>query len=316
MALVAGPVEPDPANTGVGNWRAQRAGLPAGAYVRGPRRGDPIMSASTPITLSIAGSDSGGGAGIQADIKAISATGGYACTAITALTAQNTLGVQAIHAVPPAFIRQQLDSVFSDLDVRAVKVGMLGDVATIRCVAEAVRDYQPPAVIVDPVMVATSGDVLLEPAAVSSLRDELLPLADLITPNLYEAQVLLGQRGAPLPETEAELRVMAKALMSTGAGSVLVKGGHGAGDESVDVLCIDNSFEALAAPRVATRNTHGTGCTLSAAIASYCAQGLGLAQAVARAKAYISAAIAASDQLQVGEGAGPVHHFYDLPAPA
>ncbi|HBR96975.1 MAG TPA: bifunctional hydroxymethylpyrimidine kinase/phosphomethylpyrimidine kinase, partial [Gammaproteobacteria bacterium] len=167
------------------------------------------MSASTPITLSIAGSDSGGGAGIQADIKAISATGGYACTAITALTAQNTLGVQAIHAVPPAFIRQQLDSVFSDLDVRAVKVGMLGDVATIRCVAEAVRDYQPPAVIVDPVMVATSGDVLLEPAAVSSLRDELLPLADLITPNLYEAQVLLGQRGAPLPETEAELRVMA-----------------------------------------------------------------------------------------------------------
>jgi len=268
------------------------------------------MSHSTAITLSIAGSDSGGGAGIQADIKAISATGGYACTVLTALTAQNTLAVQAIHSVPPAFIRQQIDSVFADLPVLAVKVGMLADADTINCVAEALLHYQPKTVILDPVMVASSGDLLLQPQALSSLQNSLIATADLITPNLYEAQVLLGETSSPLPNTLLQMQDMALRLQRQGAKAVLLKGGHGTGSTSTDVLCVDGSCEAFEAERVQTKNTHGTGCSLSAAIASYCAQGHDLHDAVARAKQYISAAIAHADQLQIGAGAGPIHHFY------
>jgi len=270
------------------------------------------MSSNTPITLSIAGSDSGGGAGIQADIKAISATGGYACTAITALTAQNTLGVQGISPVSPAFIRQQIDSVFDDLDVRAVKVGMLGDVDTIECVAKALAYHQPAVVVLDPVMVASSGDLLLQAEAVSALQYCLLPLADLLTPNLYEAQVLLREQGQALRQDDAEMIAMAQRLDKLGAKAVLLKGGHGSGVQSTDVLVSNGTHQLFRGPRHHTKNTHGTGCSLSSAIASFRAQGMCLQLAVENAKLYISDAIAAADSLQVGAGAGPVDHFYGL----
>lgn len=270
------------------------------------------MSINTPITLSIAGSDSGGGAGIQADIKAISATGGFACTAITALTAQNTLGVQGISPVPLDFIRQQIDSVFDDLDVRAVKVGMLGDAETILCVARALAHHQPEIVVLDPVMVASSGDLLLQAEAVSALKQHLLPLADLLTPNLYEAQVLLGESGLSLPQSDAEMIAMAQRLDKLGAKAVLLKGGHGSGAQSTDVLTQGGEHKLYRGPRHHTKNTHGTGCSLSSAIASYRAQGLGLHLAVERAKLYINEAIAGADCLAVGAGAGPVDHFFAL----
>lgn len=270
------------------------------------------MPISNPIVLSIAGSDSGGGAGIQADIKTLSATGAYACTVVTALTAQNTLGVQGIHTVPPDFIRQQIDSVFSDLNVQAVKVGMLGDAATIECVAQAMKRYSPSTLVVDPVMVATSGDLLLAPEAVDTLKQQLLPLASLVTPNLYEAQVLLGDTGQPLPQSLQEMEVMAKRLGELNVEAVLLKGGHSGGDTSVDVFSRMNSCDFYAARRVDTQNTHGTGCTLSAAIASYCAQGYDLEQAVSKSKSYVSEALIYADQLQVGAGSGPLHHFYKL----
>lgn len=267
--------------------------------------------ANTAIVLSIAGSDSGGGAGIQADIKAISATGGYACTAITALTAQNTLGVTGIHGVPPAFIRDQLDSVFSDLDIKAVKIGMLGDADTIECIALALKAYQPKNVVLDPVMVATSGDLLLQESAVQSLRETLIPLADVITPNLYEALVLLGKDHQQLPETAAEFEEIAIGLQAMGS-SVLLKGGHHNGTESIDVLLTDNGRTELSSPRFDTNNTHGTGCTLSSALASYLAQGYELATAAQLAKSYIAKAIETADQLQIGKGHGPVNHFHVL----
>lgn len=267
-------------------------------------------SHSTPITLSIAGSDSGGGAGIQADIKAISATGGYACTAITALTAQNTQGVSGILPVAPDFIRQQLDAVFTDLSVQAVKIGMLGDAATIECIADALRFYGAKNIILDPVMVATSGDLLLPHDAVESLKSALIPLADLITPNLYEALVLLGKNPEEMPNTRAELNALAQALSSLGAGGVLLKGGHMQGAESVDVLLKDGELQTYTSPRYDTQNTHGTGCSLSSAVASYCAQGYDMSTAVELGKSYISRAIAHADELAIGQGHGPVHHFF------
>jgi len=281
-----------------------------------------MSSKSTPITLTIAGSDSGGGAGIQADIKAISATGGYACSVITALTAQNTLGVDAIMSVEPNFVRAQLDSVFTDLDVRAVKIGMLSDTAIIKCVAQALIEYQPPFIVLDPVMVATSGDVLLDQAAVQCLITELIPLATIITPNLYEAQILLGRSSdtisKAIPKTNAQCNQLAEDLMILNCQNVLLKGGHMASSESVDIWYSrehgNQSFFAatFSASRIDTKNTHGTGCTLSAAIASYLAQGRSLDVAIRLAKDYISRAIQASDKLEVGSGAGPVNHFYML----
>lgn len=261
----------------------------------------------TAIAVTIAGSDSGGGAGIQADLKTFSALGVYGASVITALTAQNTLGVQAIHDVPAAFVARQIDSVFADLRVGAVKIGMLSRPDVIAAVAEGLaRHAQAIPVVLDPVMVATSGDRLIAGEAVAVLRERLLPRVDLITPNLPEAAVLLGEEG------EADGADQARRLLALGARAVLVKGGHGTGPESVDHLALAGGQERrLAAPRVATGNTHGTGCTLSAAIAAFLARGLPMPEAVRSAKDYLTAAIGAADRLAVGGGHGPVHHFHE-----
>lgn len=267
---------------------------------------------NTPIVLTIAGSDSGGGAGIQADIKAISATGSYACSVITALTAQNTCGVQAVYPIEPSFIERQCDAVFSDLAIDAVKIGMLGDVATIKAVAKAIKKHSPKCVVLDPVMVATSGDLLLEKNAISTLIDELLPLADIITPNMPEALALLGMDTKDIPESPQQVLSIARQILALGCQSVLVKGGHQSGSLSLDYWVSADSEHSFSAERIATQNTHGTGCTLSSSIASYLAQEQSLYQAIEQAKSYITQAIACADQLNIGSGSGPVHHFYQL----
>lgn len=265
-----------------------------------------------PNVLTIAGSDSGGGAGIQADIKAISATGSYACSVITALTAQNTCGVQAVQTLPVAFIEQQFEAVFSDIRIDAVKIGMLGDAAIIRTVAAMLKRYQPANVVLDPVMVATSGDALLASSAAQTLITELMPLADLVTPNLPEAHALLGKPTDTVAEDENAVLALAHSLMVQGCRSVLVKGGHQTGDSSTDIWVGPQRHECYTSPRIATENTHGTGCTLSASIASFLARGYPMAEAVEQAKHYITEAIRHADQLDVGGGHGPVHHFYGL----
>lgn len=262
---------------------------------------------SAPIAVTIAGSDSGGGAGIQADLKTFSALGVYGASVITALTAQNTLGVRAIHDAPPDFIAAQIDAVFSDLEVRAVKIGMLSRVATIETVANGIDRHRMRNVVLDPVMVAASGDRLLAQDAVAALRLMLIPRALVITPNLPEAAALLD---APIAKDEAEMQVQARALLKLGAKAVLIKGGHGESAESVDLLVDAGGVVRLAAPRVPTANTHGTGCTLSSAIAAELAKGRALADAVRAAKTYITAAIKAADRLKIGKGRGPVHHFH------
>ena len=259
------------------------------------------------IAVTIAGSDSGGGAGIQADLKTFSALSVYGASVITALTAQNTQGVRAIHDVPPEFVTAQIDAVFSDLDVGAVKIGMLSRATTIEAVASGIERHRMKNVVLDPVMVATSGDRLLATDAVDALRRLLIPRARVITPNLPEAAALLD---APVARDESEMRAQAQRLLALGATAVLIKGGHGSGAESVDLFVDKNGIVQLAAPRVATRNTHGTGCTLSSAIAAELAKGRALADAVRAAKAYVTAAIEAADQLAVGRGHGPVHHFH------
>lgn len=261
-----------------------------------------------PIALTIAGSDSGGGAGVQADLKTFSALGVYGASVITALTAQNTRTVSMIEAASPAMITAQMAAVFDDLDVGAVKLGMLGDAGTIATVAKGLVGRDLP-VVLDPVMVAKSGDRLLEPAALDALRIHLLPLAALLTPNLPEAADLLG---CPAAASESEMIRQARALCAMGPRAVMMKGGHGGGADCVDLLITARSIARLTAPRVATRNTHGTGCTLSAAIAAGLAQGLGLADAVTRAHRYLQGAIAAADRLAVGSGHGPVHHFHEV----
>jgi len=266
------------------------------------------VPSKTPITLTIAGSDSGGGAGIQADIKAISATGSYGCSVITALTAQNTQGVSGILAVDPEFVEKQLDAVFTDLDIKAVKVGMLSDTNIIKVVAAKLRQYKPKYLVVDPVMVATSGDLLLQQDAISCLKTELLPLADVITPNLPEAAALLD---VAIPQSEKEMANMIEALRQIGAKSVLLKGGHLEQDtNSTDLLIMYNEVIRMSTARISTRNTHGTGCTLSSATASFLAQGIELRAAVQNAKAYITMAISHADKLEIGSGHGPVHHFF------
>lgn len=266
------------------------------------------ISLSTPIVLTIAGSDSGGGAGIQADIKAMSATGSFACSVITAITSQNTQGVSAIFPIPLDHVASQLDAVFSDLNVVAVKVGMLADSNIIKVVADKIKQYQPKHLVIDPVMVATSGDLLLEQSAISTLKEALIPLADIITPNLPEGAALTGK---PVPESEADMQDMVEELRALGAKAVLLKGGHLEQDEnSNDLLILPASTALISAKRFPTKNTHGTGCTLSSAIASYLAQGNELTQSVELGKRYISEAIAHADQLNVGQGHGPVNHFY------
>lgn len=261
----------------------------------------------TAIALTIAGSDSGGGAGIQADLKTFSALGVYGASVLTALTAQNTLGVQAIYDVPAAFVTRQLDSVCSDLAVAAVKIGMLSTPDVIDAVADGLRRHRARNVVLDPVMVATSGDRLISAEAVDRLRRRLLPLADLITPNLPEAAELLGETVA---EDEAAMAEQGRRLLALGPRAVLIKGGHAQGPDSVDILVTRATTTRLPAPRRATRNTHGTGCTLSAAAASGLALGLPLSDAVAEAKRYLTAALDAADDLAIGSGFGPVHHFH------
>lgn len=263
----------------------------------------------TAIAVTIAGSDSGGGAGIQADLKTFSALGVYGASVIAALTAQNTKGVAAIHDVPPGFVTAQIDAVFSDLAVDAVKIGMLSNPGTIVAVADGLKKYRQERIVLDPVMVAASGDRLLAPEAVEILRNRLIPQALVITPNLPEAAVLLNQ---PQAQDEAGMRAQGERLLKLGARAVLIKGGHGEGAESVDFLIAPGNVLRLAAPRIATDNTHGTGCTLSSAIAAGLAKSLDLTEAVRQAKAYVSAAIAASNRLKIGHGHGPVHHFHAL----
>jgi hydroxymethylpyrimidine/phosphomethylpyrimidine kinase len=262
---------------------------------------------TVPIALTIAGSDSSGGAGIQADLKTFAAFGVYGASVITALTAQNTGGVSAIHQVPPDFVTAQMDAVFSDLEVKAVKIGMVAQPATIDAVAAGLARWSPRHIVLDPVMVATSGDRLLPPDAIEALRTKLVSRASLITPNLPEAAALLDE---PVASSEAAIEHQGKRLLSMGCRAVLIKGGHGQGTESIDYLISGNGVIALAAPRIATKNTHGTGCSLSSAIAAGIAKGEELETAVRHAKAWISAAIAAADRLGVGHGHGPIHHFH------
>ncbi|WP_417685984.1 bifunctional hydroxymethylpyrimidine kinase/phosphomethylpyrimidine kinase [Roseibium sp.] len=263
----------------------------------------------TAIAVTIAGSDSGGGAGIQADLKSFSANGVYGASVLTALTAQNTLGVTAIHDVPSDFIRAQMDAVYSDLNVDATKIGMLSVPAVIETVAEGLEAHRTGPVVLDPVMVAASGDPLLAGEAVSVLIEVLLPKADLVTPNLHEAARMLE---CDVAQTERDMLVQAEKLLRLGSRAVLLKGGHGAGAESADLLMTLSSVSWFRAPRHDTQNTHGTGCTLSSAIAAGLAKGQLLDRAVSDAKEYITAAIKAADTLKIGAGHGPVHHFHEF----
>ncbi len=262
---------------------------------------------SVPIALTIAGSDSGGGAGIQADLKTFSALGVYGACVVTTVTAQNTRGVFAIHQVPVQFIAAQIDAVFADLDVAAVKIGMLGNAAAIAAIATALRQYRARKVVLDPVLAASSGERLLPNDAVENLRG-LIAEVDLVTPNLAEAATLTGAKEA---SSEDEMYAQAQKLLALGVGAVLIKGGHGSGPESVDLLVDGRSRTRFAAPRIQTRNTHGTGCTLAAAIAAALAKKQSLQEAVGQAKSYITAALRAADQLEIGSGPGPLHHFHE-----
>lgn len=261
----------------------------------------------THIALTIAGSDSGGGAGIQADLKAMSALGVYGASVITAVTAQNTQAVTAVHGIPLGVISAQIDAVLSDLHVRAVKIGMLATPEIIQTVADGLAGFTGP-VVLDPVMIAKSGDALLAREAVQTLREVLLPRATVLTPNLPEAACLLDRMVAETPDEMVE---QGRALCEMGAGAVLMKGGHGKGDICHDLL-IDRSgtVAEFTAPRQETQNTHGTGCTLSSSIAAGLAKGLTLFDAVAQAHDYLQGAITRADELQVGSGHGPVHHFH------
>lgn len=263
----------------------------------------------TAIAVTIAGSDSGGGAGIQADLKTFSALGVYGASVITALTAQNTLGVSAIHNPPADFVAAQMAAVYGDLSVDATKIGMLSVPETIDAVADGLKRYRTGPVVLDPVMVAASGDPLLAEAAVADLVEKLLPLATVITPNLHEAAHILR---TDMATTEGEMEQQARRLMDLGAQAVLLKGGHGVGTHSTDLFLTGAGATWLSAPRHATQNTHGTGCSLSSAMAAELAKGHALAEAVDAAKDYITRAIRAADTLRIGAGHGPVHHFHAL----
>ena len=262
-----------------------------------------------PNALSIAGSDPSGGAGIQADLKAFAANGVYGMAAITALTAQYTQGVASVHTPPADFLSAQIDAVFADIRVDAVKIGMIATVDIAGAVAASLARASAKRVVLDPVMVAKSGDRLLAPDAVAALRERLMPLATVITPNLPEAAALLGAAEIDRREDMPEI---AAGLLDLGAQAVLLKGGHLIDAQAPDYLLSQSGGVWLEGGRVATRNTHGTGCTLSAALAARLARGEPLDQAARAAKSYISGAIAAADQLDVGAGAGPTHHLHAL----
>lgn len=265
------------------------------------------MTKTRAIALTIAGSDPSGGAGIQADLKTFSALGVYGASVITALTAQNTLRVTGVMKVPADFIRAQFEAVTSDLSIAAAKTGMLGDEETVLTVAGLVQRTGLANLVIDPVMVATSGDPLLEPAAISAVRDVLVPLATLITPNLFEAARLLD---CAVAVTEADIAQQAEALLGLGCRAVLLKGGHGAGAEAADYLATAKGTQRFASPRLTTNNTHGTGCTLAAAVTAGLATGLALPDAVANAKQYLWHALAAGAHQRIGHGNGPVDHLH------
>jgi hydroxymethylpyrimidine/phosphomethylpyrimidine kinase len=262
---------------------------------------------TSPVALTIAGSDCSGGAGIQADLKTFAAFGVYGASVITALTAQNTQGVAGIHQVPADFVTAQINAVFGDLDVKAVKIGMVSQRAVIEAIEAGLTRWSPKHTVLDPVMVATSGDRLLAPDAIDALRTKLIPRAVLITPNLPEAAALLDEQ---IASSKSQIESQGKRLLAMGCGAVLIKGGHGKGAESIDYLIREAGVVALAAPRIATKNTHGTGCSLSSAIAAGLAKGGDLEAAVRHAKIWVTAAIAAADRLSVGHGHGPIHHFH------
>ncbi len=276
-----------------------------------------MKTASIPNVLTIAGVDPSGGAGVVADIKAISAQRAYACAVVAALTAQNTQRVTGVLAIEPSFVAQQIDTLFADVRIDSLKVGMVGQASVIQVVADRLAAHDTAHRVVDPVMVAKSGDALLEKAAIGIVREALLPLATMITPNLPEAGVLLGARAV---ETVKEMYRVAERLRelmpASGARWVYLKGGHLPGDRAFDLLTDGDRMIELDAPRIATKNTHGTGCTLSAALAALLPQSDDVPAAARRAKAYLTEALRYANQLAVGSGHGPVHHFHALWKPA
>lgn len=263
----------------------------------------------TAVAVTIAGSDSSGGAGLQGDLKTFSALGVYGASIVTALTAQSTSGVTAIHDVPGEFVGAQIDAVFADLRPGAVKIGMVSRAKTIQAIAAGLDRFQQRNVVLDPVVAASSGDRLLAPDALEVLVRELLPRAAVVTPNLPEAAVLLGTAPA---RSKEEMRAQGRRLLALGPGAVVLKGGHGEGPQSVDLLIDRNGVVALRLERIAARNSHGTGCAFSAAIAAGLANGTDLQESVRAAKVYVHGAIAGADALAVGSGNGPIHHFHAI----
>jgi hydroxymethylpyrimidine/phosphomethylpyrimidine kinase len=261
----------------------------------------------TVIALTIAGSDSGGGAGIQADLKSFAALGVYGASVVTAVTAQNTKGVVAVHDVPAEMIAAQIDAVFSDMDVGAVKIGMLSRAASIETVAAGLERWRARHVVLDPVLIASSGARLLAADAVDVLKRVLIPRARVLTPNLPEAATLLG---LPEASTQTEMREQAQRLLAFGPEAVVIKGGHGSGADSVDLLVTRGGSVPLSLARIAAKNSHGTGCTFSAALAAGLAKGLDIEASTRAAKQFVHAALAAADALGIGAGRGPLHHFH------
>ncbi len=259
-------------------------------------------------TLTIAGSDSGGGAGIQADLKTFSALGCFGMSVITALTAQNTTGVTGIHPIPPDFVEEQIDAVFKDIGTDSVKIGMLYSIELVETVCRTLKRYNPANIVLDPVIAAQSGDRLIQDDTIQAIKNRLMPLADVVTPNLPEAEIILNR---PIKNYD-EICSGAKDLAEYGCKSVLIKGGHGSGAESVDILfhTRENRIIKLSGKRIVTKNNHGTGCTLSSAIAANLAKGLSIEEAVKNAKKYIENAIKAGADYEIGKGCGPVHHFH------
>lgn len=258
------------------------------------------------VILSIAGSDCSGGAGIQADIKTISALGGYAASVVTAVTVQNTLGVQAVHAIPAEIVRGQIEAVMDDLVPDALKIGMVTDMLMVRVIADCLRKYRPRYVVYDPVMVSTSGRKLMDEAAIDEIKESLFPWVSLITPNLDEVEVLTGHK----PSTLEEMQQAARQLSQRYATSVLVKGGHLLGEEMIDVLHSGEETYIYKEKKIESTNLHGTGCTLSSAIATHLAQGFSMNEAVAKSKRYVTLAIEAGKELEIGQGNGPLWHYF------
>ena len=258
--------------------------------------------------LTIAGSDCSGGAGIQADIKAISALGGYAASAITAITVQNTCGVTGIHPVPASYVKAQIEAVMTDIKPLTIKIGMINDVEIVKAIAESIKEYKPKFVVFDPVMVSTSGCKLIEDKAIEAIKEELIPLSTIITPNLSEATVLTGDSISDA----TSMTTAGNKILESGCGAVLIKGGHLEGNDMCDVLCIkgENTPYIYTASKISSKNTHGTGCTLSSSIATYLALGETLQEAVRKAKDYVHKGILNGKDVCIGSGHGPLNHFY------